>query len=204
MDYLNVRKLMGHLLNSSLSDFIIFYYIPDVLDYFSIPNSLQNKLEDRYCEYKETPDEKRWTMFGKLHGKRDECAMEEKGQFPTKHWKKCGILHRENDLPAVLIGSVIKQWHIRGKPCRLNPNDPNVIFGTSNGWINENGFYHRDNDLPAYINTSNGVEIFYKWYCNGKPHRLNNPAVINTLDECVEWWKDGKQYTDGTFTTLIC
>ena len=126
MDYLNVRKLMGHLLNSSLSDFIIFYYIPDVLDYFSIPNSLQNKLEDRYCEYKETPDEKRWTMFGKLHGKRDECAMEEKGQFPTKHWKKCGILHRENDLPAVewYDGNVTKEW-----------------------W--KNGQRHRDHDLPA-------------------------------------------------------
>lgn len=68
--------------------------------------------------------------------------------------KYCTILHRDNDLPAIIYDDGTKVW------C-------------------QNGRRHRDNDLPAVI-YDNGDQA---WYQNGKVHREVGPAFIYTDGE---------------------
>ena len=56
----------------------------------------------------------------------------------TQEWYLNGVLHRENDLPAVISKSGTQTWYLEGVP-------------------------HRDNDLPVYICVS-GIQF---WYRNG-------------------------------------
>lgn len=121
-------------------------------------------------------------------------------------FNEAGELHRENDLPALIIhnshGIFRKEWYLNGS---LQFNRASVIEYENNGtvskefWFNENGChviyyypngnkfveywnninhdymsevylsrgYHRDNDLPAYIEwDENGVLRKEKWYEN--------------------------------------
>ena len=56
----------------------------------------------------------------------------------------------------------------------------------------QNGTYHRDNDLPAVINTS-GTQF---WYKNGLQHREHDlPAVIYTSGTKF-WYNNGKRHRD--------
>ena len=72
-------------------------------------------------------------------------------QFGTQRWYNSdGLLHRDNDLPAVIKANGYQEWRI-------------------------NGALHRDNDKPAIIYPDSSQE----WYINGKRHRDNDlPAVI--------------------------
>jgi len=75
-----------------------------------------------------------------------EVTINENG---SEHWCKDGLLHRENDLPAVISPDGSKYWYIENK-------------------------LHRDNDLPAVI-LADGRQY---WYKEGKSHRDNGPAII--------------------------
>lgn len=68
-----------------------------------------------------------------------------------------------------------------------------VTTNGSNYWYNQNGEFHRDDDLPAIIYT-NGTK---KWYQDGHLHRENDlPAVIRA-DGTKIWYIDGKCHRDG-------
>jgi ribosomal protein L25 (general stress protein Ctc) len=54
-------------------------------------------------------------------------------------WYKNGLIHRDNDLPAVIYSNGAKYWY-------------------------QNSLWHRDNDLPAVV-YPNGLK---HWYQNGK------------------------------------
>jgi len=61
-------------------------------------------------------------------------------KYGDKCWyNKAGELHRENDLPAVILEDGSKGWY-------------------------KNGKLHRDNDLPAVI-YKDGIKL---WYINGE------------------------------------
>ena len=67
------------------------------------------------------------------------------------------------------------------KPYKIWPDGTTI-------WKNEDGNFHRENDLPAVI-YSNGSK---EWYKNGKVHRDNDmPAVIYTNNSKF-WYKNGK------------
>lgn len=48
-------------------------------------------------------------------------------------------------------------------------------------WTNSNGLRHRENDLPAYIETHNIIT----WKIDGKTHRTIGPAVIWHNGICI-------------------
>jgi hypothetical protein len=47
------------------------------------------------------------------------------------YWYKDGLLHRDNDLPSIIIKSGAKYWHINGVPSRLDISLPYIEM--SNG-----------------------------------------------------------------------
>lgn len=81
---------------------------------------------------------------------------EDKDEF----WFRCGQLHRENDLPAVIH------------------NDGNDKY-----WF-INGLLHRDYDQPAsfeiMFKVQGYVEYLECWFSHGEYHRIGNPAIIET------------------------
>lgn len=74
-----------------------------------------------------------------------------------------GILHRDNDLPAI------------------------VYPDGSAKWYNENKL-HRDNDRPAIV-FQNGTQF---WFTNGMKTRVNGLPAVLWADGDVEYWLDNK------------
>lgn len=58
-------------------------------------------------------------------------------------------------------------------------------------WFNEFGQIHRDNDLPAIIE-SDGTQ---HWYKNGQTHRENDLPAIMWFDGRNFWYKDDEEYS---------
>jgi hypothetical protein len=99
------------------------------------------------------------------------------------------ILHRENDLPAIITPNGTKFWYINGK--RHRDNDlPAIIHSDGyQAWF-INGERHRDNDLPAIIHLSGSKY----WYINDQLHRLCAPAIIN-YNKDEYWYLNNKDIT---------
>ncbi len=68
----------------------------------------------------------------------------------SQAWRINKLLHRENDLPAIIYADGTQEWYINEKR-------------------------HRENDLPAIIN----ADGYQAWFINGQRHRLYAPAIIN-------------------------
>lgn len=88
-------------------------------------------------------------------------------------WYKDGVLHRENDLPAI-------QW-----------------YDGSYEWY-ENGQRHRNN-APAviYLDGRQG------WYQHGKLHREEGPAFEKPSIMKKEWWIHGEELTQKEFKNYL-
>ena len=75
-----------------------------------------------------------------------------------------GLLHRDDDLPAVVYNTGGCQWYLHGER-------------------------HRDGDRPV-MESSEGTLV---WTKNGNYHRNRNlPALIYANGQC-EWWVDGSR-----------
>ena len=84
-------------------------------------------------------------------------------QYGTKRWYNSkGILHRDNDLPAIEYANGSKEWYMNGK-------------------------HHRENDLPA-VEWYDGAKY---WYINNEIHRENGPAS-EFSDGGKAWYWHGK------------
>lgn len=60
-------------------------------------------------------------------------------------------------------------------------------------------YLHRDGNLPAVVNVTNGT---MSWYRDGKLHRDGNlPAMINEV--ATSWYRHGKLHRDGDHPALI-
>lgn len=111
---------------------------------------------------------------GKLHSFTDENGEYLPARiinYGDKIWYKEGLIHRENDLPAIIEKYNKRQeWRINSK-------------------------LHREGDLPAIIH-SNGYCEYYK---NGKRHRDDDingnpqPAVIKSYSQIL-FFKNGVQF----------
>ena len=91
----------------------------------------------------------------------------------TQFWYNNDLLHRDDDLPAIIRADGTQYWFINGKSHRDN-DLPAIINANGTQCWYINGKCHRDNDLPAVIK-ANGTQY---WYINGKCHRLYKPAII--------------------------
>ena len=130
-----------------------------------------------------------------------------------------GKLHREDDLPALIMPQIYmygkphvaerRYWYKHGKLHR-DGDKPAVItiwektnrIG-SETWYSD-GVLHRDNnDLPAFIAYSDkGVAIISNWVQNGQSHRLSGPAYIRFDGETDQnpysyWAYHGNIISDG-------
>ena len=63
-------------------------------------------------------------------------------------------------------------------------------------WKNENDELHRV-DGPAFEDSNKN----YKWYLNGKHHRIGGPAIIYGKYE--EFWLDGIKYSKEEYDKII-
>lgn len=85
------------------------------------------------------------------------------GKDGSEWWYKNGIIHRDDDKPAVTIQNR-QYWYINGK-------------------------YHRDGDKPAIIYPNGRKE----WFNNGVLHRENGKPAIEDPVRGNQYWVDGKQ-----------
>ena len=63
----------------------------------------------------------------------------------------------------------------------------------------QNGLKHRDNDLPAVID-SFGTQI---WYQNGRYHRNNDQPAILWYNESKLWYQNGKLHRDNDLPAVV-
>ena len=101
-------------------------------------------------------------------------------EYPNgnKFWFKNGIIHRDNDLPAVEFAIGTKEWYKNGKIHRDN-DLPAVEFLNGDKYWFQNGNFHRDNDLPAIV-----CENGYKdWFKNGRRYFPYLPILHKFLSK---------------------
>ena len=177
-----------------------------------------------YCKYREMPqkeekmykDECIYEIFSKYGNPKNlskqgyiELDKKQREDNSIKEYKdKQGRLHRENDLPAVIVDKKNKKyekWYKHGFLHREN-DKPAVIYGigTKQGikeWWYE-GKKHRENDKPAVI-----YPYEKQWWYEGKLHRENDkPAVILTYKGKVkkeEWWYKGIRHRENYEPAII-
>jgi len=117
----------------------------------------------------------------------------------TKWWVKNGLLHRENDKPAVVWADGTKFYYQNGVPHR-DGGKPTMEYPTRKKtpstyrikeWCNNQGkLHHPDNDVPAIL-FSDGSKIYCK---NGKFHRENNKPAIERAGGNNHYFIDGVEY----------
>ena len=133
-------------------------------------------------------------------------------EYRGQKWYFNGILHREDDKPALIISNRGQSWYYNAR-LRYKYYDHTNIPITQEWWFK--GKLHRENDKPAII-TSDGYKVWYfndkihrdndkpaviygdgtkNWYLNNKLHRENGPA-IEYFNGYKEWYLNDKRYSE--------
>ena len=217
MDYLQASNILGHHLHDNdLVRFIIATYIPQLMNFFSLPPHLQAAIEMKFCVDRVLIKNKTDTkLFGKLHSRLNEPAVCHHNGKDLK-WYKCGKLHRDNDLPAIerRIGH---WWFQHGQLCRYNDKPEVILFPRYGG--PEERYYkkkpdnylysnlqclkhyklHRDGDKPAKVNEDNK-----EWCQNGKLHRDGDKPAVETTYGPQKWYQNGKLHRDNDQPAYVC
>jgi hypothetical protein len=115
------------------------------------------------------------------------------GEAGTQRWYDAdNRLHRDGDLPVLVLPDGEKQWFHHGK---LHRDDlPAVVSKDGLQEWYRHGRLHRRHDLPAVV-FADGTQW---WYRRGKRHRDNDlPALVyaDSTQEWSHWWVDGKPQT---------
>ena len=97
-----------------------------------------------------------------------EFAYRFEDYLKAKIWYKHGLIHRENDLPAIINKNGSEEWYQGG--LRHRDNGPAFVYEQYNCelWY-KNNLQHRE-DGPAIIMGGLGE----RWYYNGMPIDANN------------------------------
>lgn len=175
---------------------------------FNPPVNLSDEELNQYREeYKQRLDNVGYTRVNNREEWRNELgALHRDNDLPalilpdgTQMWYQNGQLDRDNDLPAIIEADGTKKWYRNGSINRDNDRHNVEQADGTQMWYNVNGFLHRNNDLPAVIKTD-GTQ---KWYRNGEHHRSgDNPAVIEA-DGTREWWKFGRLHRGNDLPAII-
>ncbi len=117
----------------------------------------------------------------------------------TKLYYKNGLLHRDNDLPAIIEANGTKQWYQNGLKHRDNDLPAMIYSDGSKCWF-QNDLLHRENDLPAGI-YQNG-DLF--WFKNGLRHRENDLPAIIFHNGDQYWYRYERLHRDNDLPAVIC
>lgn len=118
----------------------------------------------------------------KLFFKKKDCFHYYVNENGTEFWQKNTLLHRDNDLPAI-IDKLGHFWFKEGKKHRDNDLPAVEWFDSGKEWY-QNGLIHRENG-PAVIDKDGSSH----WFNQGVKHRNLEPAYIGK--EGKKWYKDG-------------
>ena len=176
--------------------------IYEIFSKYGNPKNSLNKQEHIELDKKQREDnsiKEYKDKQGRLHRENDlPAVVVDKKNKKYEKWYKHGFLHRENDKPAIINSNGIREWWYEGVPHREN-DKPAVIHpdGTKEWWYN--GKRHRENDKPAVVNVKTNKE---EWWYNGKRHRENyEPAIIERNWENVifrkKYFYKGKKQENG-------
>jgi hypothetical protein len=120
----------------------------------------------------------------------------------TKRYYRDGVLHRDNDLPAVEYDNGSREWWVHGKRLRWDPRSPTEILCDPTNynvagtriWHSLDSKKHRDDDNPAVIHADGTKE----WWFNGQRYRGNGLPTIETGDGQKLWHnRSGKLHRRG-------
>lgn len=114
-------------------------------------------------------------------------------QGPTQCWLRNGVLHRDDDLPAVVSANgYYREWRIDGKLHR-DGDQPAMIGGEKREWY-QHGKLHRDDDQPALILDYTRAA----WYQHGEwLHDDGDQPALIAAGETREWYIHGELHRDG-------
>jgi hypothetical protein len=133
-------------------------------------------------------------LNGLLHSYDDEPAFVSGNR---REWYWNGLLHRDGDLPAVVIEGTAERWYRYGKSHR-DGDLPAHIAENYQEW-NKDGNIHREGDLPAIIDGTCS-----SWYKNNRLHRDGDlPAVLDVQADMYMWFKNGLRHRDGYEPAVI-
>lgn len=111
------------------------------------------------------------------------------------------VLHRDNDLPAVVYANGTEAWFQDGQLHRGRDLPAIVCANGSKFWC-KRGKLHRGHDMPAAIIATDGAPVplgpqgtwAQAWYWNGELHREGDePAIIDAWGNKV-WYQHGKRH----------
>jgi hypothetical protein len=112
-------------------------------------------------------------------------------------WYKNRLLHRDGDLPALILADGSQEWYCNGLRHR-NCDLPAVIATKTSMWNGgcefwyKHGKLHREGDLPS-VDWHSTHQL---WYKEGLLHRDNRPAEVWVSGSEV-WYQHGKKHRDG-------
>jgi hypothetical protein len=151
---------------------------------------------------------------GRLHSDQDHPAVQVVGYGVLEEWRRDGLLHRDNGLPAVIIRrhalDLGKFVYFNPSTLGVPPEAVQVLFQCE--WAHNSphldlkllyrsGELHRDLDLPAVEDNDFGWRM---WFRHGKLHRDDDQPAFRTIagDSCL-WAVDGKVHRDGDMPALV-
>lgn len=136
MDYDKTYDVLTNVIHHcDVVKLIIYNFICDYIDYFSMPTNLQIYLEKRFLKkYKYTENFVEYKLFDKFHSPpNNEPAMT--GTLCILYYK-AGLRHRENDEPALINKhSGKKEWYYKGKLHRDHGKPARVGKSYTERWI---------------------------------------------------------------------
>lgn len=132
---------------------------------------------------------------------KDEQILEEQ-EDGTLRWSKNGVLHREENLPAMIVNEKFESKMLFAVDGKLHRTDGPAYLHVKKLWIEderdyeevscsiyyENGQIHRDNG-PAIRDMIRGEIAFYR---RGFLHKTDGPAVSTTT--MTVWYIGGQRH----------
>lgn len=123
-------------------------------------------------------------LNGARHSFNDKPAYQQTNG-DTQKWYKCGVLHRDNDLPAIIevsdIDSVMFCWYKNGVLHRDNDKPAIMIFDLSYRRFiyYDNGIIRRrlPNTPADYLFDFFSNKVIYKYYNNGNFTKQKTPDI---------------------------
>jgi hypothetical protein len=115
----------------------------------------------------------------------------------TQFWHEEGdVLHRGNDLPAVITAHGTQVWYWHGKKHREGDLPALVKANGDRAWY-KHGVWHRNGGLPACILVGgNARPIAWAWFKHGKPHRDDDLPAAVWLDGRKAWFRHGLRHRE--------
>lgn len=123
----------------------------------------------------------------------------------TTIWARNGKPHRTDGGPAVESlspnGDFVRGWYEDGHPCRAGGlpveeegrREEDGIIVIDWHWLDRNGEWHREDDLPCYEDSVGNRE----WWIHGERHRDGGRPAVENADGSRDWWTRGRRRTNG-------